>query len=200
MKIAVGGMIASGKSTLVDELANELQIEKIDEFNQEDALFDFLLTEFYKGVEGYDVLLQIYFLNKHFYEHIQFNDKDYVSDRYLIEHWLFANENLAGKPDVLEVYNNTFDEYMKKTRSPDLYVILDLTWDEFIKRIFKRNRLAEIENFEINTNYFKKLIASYTDKLIKQCEKFNVPYIVIPATITNPEKIKIIKKTLNREN
>lgn len=199
MKIAVGGMIASGKSTLVDEIAKEFNIEKIDEFNQEDALFDFLLEEFYKGQDGYDVLLQIYFLNKHFYEHIQLNDKDYVSDRYLIEHWLFANNNLKEKEDVLNVYNKTFEKYMQQTVAPDLYVLIDIDWEEFVKRIFIRGRKAEVDNFETNKDYFQNLLTNYTSNMICQCEKFNIPYIMLDATIDQSEKIELIKEALNKE-
>jgi deoxyadenosine/deoxycytidine kinase len=46
MKISVGGMIASGKSTLVKRLGKALDIPVMEEFEKDDEVFNTLLVYF----------------------------------------------------------------------------------------------------------------------------------------------------------
>ena len=61
MKIAVGGMIASGKSTLVEALAEELKMPAMYEFADDDVVFNTILKWLYEGVDNVQMLLQFYF-------------------------------------------------------------------------------------------------------------------------------------------
>jgi deoxyadenosine/deoxycytidine kinase len=188
MKIAIGGMIASGKSTLVENLSREFNLQKMDEFDKNDEVFNTLLKWLYEGRENVEMLLQIYFLHKHWQSQKSIKG-DVIVDRHIIEHWLFAQINLAKTPEVLNMYNGLFHQYMNSVVHPDLYIILDMDWDTFKERIMKRGREQEIENFGHNENYFKYLMDGYVRKLKAQCEIYNIPSIVIDTSGMDEEDV-----------
>jgi deoxyadenosine/deoxycytidine kinase len=181
MKIAIGGMIASGKSTLVNKLSERLNLAKMDEYDKDDEVFNTLLKWLYEGKQDVEMLLQIYFLHKHWKTQKEL-DGDVIVDRHIIEHWLFAQVNLMNNPEVLNMYNGLFHQYMNSIEHPDLYIILDMDWDTFRERIMKRGREQEIENFGRNEDYFKFLMDDYTRKLVAQCEIYDIHYIVLDTS------------------
>jgi len=150
----------------------------MDEFRQGDEVFNTLLDWLYKGYEDIEMLLQVYFLHKHYKTQLE-KGNNVIVDRHIIEHWLFAQENLKHKPTILNFYNGLFHQYMNQVKHPDLYFILDMNWKEFENRIKKRGRKQEIENYEQNKEYFKNLLNNYTDKLAAQCEIYDIPYILV---------------------
>ena len=88
------------------------------------------------------MLLQIYFLHKHWTTQALYGG-DVVVDRDIIEHWIFAQENIKDKPEILNMYNAVFHAYMNTHRKPDLYIILDMNWGTFeerIKKAWKKSR------------------------------------------------------------
>lgn len=195
MKIAVGGMIASGKSTLVKQLSKHLKYYAIDEFREDDDVFNQLLEWLYQGREDVEMLLQIYFLHKHW--KVQ---KDYpyeiVVDRHMIEHWLFAQHNIKD-PTILNFYNSVYYNYMSDVKQPDLYIILDMNWDSFYQRVHKRGRDQELKNFERNEDYFRGLIKNYTKKLEAQCQIHDIDYVIISTDgLTTDEVLKITKQKI----
>jgi deoxyadenosine/deoxycytidine kinase len=203
MKFAVGGMIASGKSTLVKTLAEKLNLQRMDEYDKNDEVFNTLLKWLYEGKKDVEMLLQIYFLHKHW--KTQQNIKgDLIVDRHIIEHWLFAQINLAKNPEVLNMYNGLFHQYMNSIEHPDLYIILDMDWDTFKERIMKRGREQEIENFGHNEHYFKFLMDDYVRKLVAQCEIYDIRYIVLDTSGRTQEDVaraseEIIKIYIEKE-
>jgi deoxyadenosine/deoxycytidine kinase len=188
MKFAVGGMIASGKSTLVNTLAEKLNLQKMDEYDKNDDVFNTLLKWLYEGKQDVEMLLQIYFLHKHWktQQNIQ---GDVIVDRHIIEHWLFAQINLRKNPEVLNMYNGLFHQYMNSIEHPDLYIILDMDWDTFKERMMKRGRPQEIENFGQNEDYFKFLMDDYVRKLVAQCEIYDIRYIVLDTSGRTQEDV-----------
>lgn len=198
MKIAVGGMIASGKSTLVKQLAEKYKISQMIEFEQDDDVFNTLLQWLYEGKENVEMLLQIYFLHKHWLAQMEFNG-DVIVDRHIIEHWLFAQINLSSKPKVLNMYNGLFHQYMNDVSHPDLYIILDVDWKSFEDRIMKRGRQQEIDNFENNKEYFNALIKNYVRKLVAQCDIYEIPYVVINTNnLTEKKVLEISSKHVDK--
>lgn len=198
MKIAVGGMIASGKSTLVKQLAEKYKISQMIEFEQDDDVFNTLLQWLYEGKENVEMLLQIYFLHKHWLAQMEFND-DVIVDRHIIEHWLFAQINLSSKPKVLNMYNGLFHQYMNDVSHPDLYIILDVDWKSFEDRIMRRGRQQEIDNFENNKEYFNALIKNYVKKLVAQCDIYEIPYVVINTNnLTEKKVLEISSKHVDK--
>lgn len=174
-------MIASGKSTLVQKIATEFNLQRMDEYDKEDEVFNTLLKWLYEGREHVEMLLQIYFLHKHWHSQKQLKG-DVIVDRHIIEHWLFAQINLGKYPEILNMYNGLFHQYMNSVVHPDLYIILDMDWDTFKERIMKRGRDQEVENFGENENYFKYLMDGYVRKLKAQCDIYNIPSIVIDTS------------------
>lgn len=188
MKIAVGGMIGVGKSTLVKKLGEFFKLPIMEEFETNDDTFDTLLRWLYEGRPNVEMLLQIYFLHTHWYRQKEL-DNNCIVDRDIIEHWLFAQKNLTKTPKVLNMYNGLFHQYMNDWHKPDLYIILDLSWEEFKARIFERGRSSEIDNFKKNESYFKMLISDYTDLLKAQCTIYKIPYIVVNTNGKSKEEV-----------
>jgi deoxyadenosine/deoxycytidine kinase len=203
MKFAVGGMIASGKSTLVKTLAEKLNLQRMDEYDKNDEVFNTLLKWLYEGKQDVEMLLQIYFLHKHWKTQQNIRG-DLIVDRHIIEHWLFAQINLAKNPEVLNMYNGLFHQYMNSIKHPDLYIILDMDWDTFKQRIMIRGREQEIENFGQNEDYFKFLMDDYVRKLVAQCEIYDIRYIVLDTSGRTQEDVaraseEIIKIYIEKE-
>jgi deoxyadenosine/deoxycytidine kinase len=203
MKFAVGGMIASGKSTLVKTLAEKLNLQRMDEYDKNDEVFNTLLKWLYEGKQDVEMLLQIYFLHKHWKTQQNIRG-DLIVDRHIIEHWLFAQINLAKNPEVLNMYNGLFHQYMNSIEHPDLYIILDMDWDTFKQRIMIRGREQEVENFGQNEDYFKFLMDDYVRKLVAQCEIYDIRYIVLDTSGRTQEDVaraseEIIKIYIEKE-
>ena len=178
MKISVGGMIASGKSTLVKKLGEALGLPVMEEFEKDDEVFNTLLKWLYEKKDNVEMLLQIYFIHNHWLNQQKY-EGHFIVDRDLIEHWLFAYHNLRNMPTIMNMYNGVFHSYMNQIKHPDVYIILDVNWDQFKDRVLKRGREQEIENFELNQSYFQALIADYTQKILSQCSVYGIPYHVI---------------------
>lgn len=201
MKIAVGGMIGVGKSTLTKKLGEALDLPIMEEFESTDDTFHTLLRWLYEGRPHVEMLLQTYFLHTHWYRQQEL-ENNCVIDRDIIEHWLFAQKNLTKMPKVWNMYNGLFHQYMNDWTKPDLYVILDLSWEEFTKRIFARGRKSEIDNYHANEEYFKMLMSDYVDLMKAQCTIFNVPYVIIDTNYKNSDEVfeialQTVKEKLN---
>jgi len=188
MKISVGGMIASGKSTLVKRLGEALDIPVMEEFEKEDEVFNTLLRWLYEQKENVEMLLQIYFIHNHWLNQQKY-DGNFIVDRDLVEHWLFAHHNLKKMPTIMNMYNGVFHAYMNQIQAPDMYIILDVNWEQFEKRILQRGRSQEIENFEKNKPYFEMLLKEYTHKIASQCAVYSIPYIVIDTNHKTEDQV-----------
>lgn len=181
MKIAIGGMIASGKSTLVENLGRELKLPILEEFEKDDKVFNTLLDWLYTGVADVEILLQIYFIHNHYLRQKEYGH-DFIVDRDLIEHWIFAKTNLEKHPEVMNMYNGIFMAYMNQITKPDLYIILDITFDEFLNRLKERGRESETDNLDANLSYFRDLHSDYTERLAAQCVIYGIPYIILETS------------------
>lgn len=196
MKIAVGGMIAAGKSNLAQRLSAELDMPVMTEYEEKDKVFNTLLKWLYSGVPNVEMLLQIYFLQNSWVRQKEYNN-NFIVDRDIIEHWLFAQENLKGKPEIMNMYNGLFYTYMNSLTKPDLYIILDVDWKHFKERVFNRQRSQEIKNFEKNSAYFSSLLNNYVQRLRAQCVIFDVPYVVINTNdLTEEEVFELVFKKI----
>lgn len=197
MKIAVGGMIAAGKSNLASALGAALSIPVMSEYEEQDQIFDTLLSWLYEGKPNIEMMLQIYFLENSWLRQKE-HKNHFIVDRDIIEHWLFAQENLKAKPKIMNMYNGLFYSYMNEIKKPDLYIILDLDWKHFKERIFNRQRSQEVKNFETNSVYFSNLLQNYVQRLRAQCVIFDIPYIVINTNdLTEEEVFALAMKKIN---
>ena len=197
MKIAVGGMIAAGKTNLSNQLSAALDMPVMNEYEDNDMVFNTLLKWLYDGVENIEMLLQIYFLQNSWLRQQEYNN-NFIVDRDIIEHWLFAQENLKNKPEIMNMYNGLFYTYMNNITKPDLYIILDVDWKHFKERVFNRQRSQEVETFEANSVYFSNLLKNYVQRMKAQCVIFNIPYVVIDTNDkTEDEVFELVLKKLS---
>lgn len=188
MKISIGGMIASGKSTLVTRLGEALDLPVMEEFEKDDEVFNTLLKWLYEQKTDVEMLLQIYFIHNHWLNQQKYNG-NFIVDRDLVEHWLFAQHNLKKMPTIMNMYNGVFHAYMNQIKKPDLYIILDVDWENFKNRVLSRGRDQEIENFDKNEFYFKSLLKDYVTKIAAQCAVYDIPYVVLNTSNKTEDEV-----------
>lgn len=188
MKISVGGMIASGKSTLVKRLGEALNLPVMEEFEKDDEVFNTLLKWLYEQKENVEMLLQIYFIHNHWLNQQKYNNH-FIVDRDLVEHWLFAQHNLKNMPTIMNMYNGVFHAYMNQITKPDIYIILDVNWDNFEDRVMNRGRQQEIDNFDKNKKYFSSLLKDYTTKIAAQCSVYDIPYVIVKTSGKSEDQV-----------
>jgi deoxyadenosine/deoxycytidine kinase len=168
----------------------------MSEYREDDDVFATLLQWLYEGKANTEMLLQIYFLHDAWLRQKEYNNH-FILDRDIIEHWLFAQENLKESPEIMNMYNGVFHSYMNQITKPDLYIILDVDWKHFKERIFNRQRSQEVNSFEKNAAYFSSLLNNYVQRMRAQCVIFDIPYVVINTNdLTEEEVFESVMKKL----
>ncbi len=201
--IAIGGMIAAGKTTLSNDLASKINAKVNYELDENNKTQDVLLEDMYKREPDAGTVFQLYlFLKRHRqYVEASKSNQPIILDRTIFEDRLFAHENMLDDIISFSYYDRMWEEkvseMINKVGLPNLYVILKIDWNTFKDRIFKRGRKSEIDNFSLNEEYFKNLNSIYVGYLENTCLKFGIPYIVLDANLPNEEKIKKILEKLN---
>lgn len=196
--IAIGGMIAAGKSTLSRALGNALNAETVFELREDDELQNILLKKLYEGDKTSAIAFQIYFFCSRFdsYKENVKHGRLSIFDRTIFEDRLFAHQNMTSDPITFGFYDSMWHDKTKEliysVGLPKLYVILDLKWDDFKKRIFERGRKSEIDNFERNEAYFKAIHNVYKDYLIDVCQVYGIDYIVVDASAPTEQQTKLV--------
>lgn len=181
--ITLSGIIGSGKSSLTKLLSEELGTEAFYEPVEDNPV----LPLFYKGNEiaakrrangeedtsnPYAYLLQTFFLNRRFKMIKQAMAKDNnVLDRSIYEDAIFMkmNTDMGNATQVeYDIYKSLLDNmleelpYAAHKKSPDLMVMIDVSYETMIKRIKKRGReFEQIENDPSLVNYYKQLLDYY---------------------------------------
>ena len=195
---AIGGMIGAGKSTLSRALGNALDAAVVYELKEDDHLQDLLLKKMYEGDKVSAITFQVYFFCNRFenYKLKSSANKLHVFDRTIFEDRLFAYQNMIDNPVVFKFYEGIWQEKAKQliysVGVPKLYIILDIKWDDFKKRLFERGRKSETDNFDENEMYFKAIHDGYTDYLVKICQTYDINYIIIDANIPTDKQVEII--------
>src|SRR5690554_3530870 len=109
-KIAIGGMIASGKSTLSKNLSKIYNIPVMQEFEEGDVVFNTMLDWLYKRVPNTEMLLQIYFIHNQLMQDRK-TTGSFIVDRDILERMIFARINLADDEQTFKIYENVFESY-----------------------------------------------------------------------------------------
>lgn len=120
----------------------------------------------------YAYLLQTFFLNRRFKMIKQAMAKDNnVLDRSIYEDAIFMkmNTDMGNATQVeYDIYKSLLDNmleelpYAAHKKSPDLMVMIDVSYETMIKRIKKRGReFEQIENDPSLVNYYKQLLDYY---------------------------------------
>lgn len=212
MIIGISGMIASGKSTLAKNLAkfynNSIYLE---EFQSEDKIFNQFIEWFYKGVKNINLAFQAYILessaNTLRSALIDFSKSGKICqtnhiflDRFNVEHYIFALISMKNKPaKFIKAFDELFNKMIEKEQNPNLAIFIDIDFDNFKERLFKRGRKSEIKDYEQNEEYFKELHALYRHLYEKLMNTYKIPYVIIDGNNKNEhqilaEAINIIEK------
>lgn len=179
--IVVGGPIAVGKSTLV----GALPFVPVQELDPNDELQKLLLEKMYEGDKIAPQVFQLDMLLTRFdkYKNVANEKEVHVFDRMIFEDIFFAQKLLSKYPNVWNYYHSIWldkvEEIMNVIGKPKFYILLSCNWETFSKRVFDRNRKAEIDNFEKNKAYFKEMIEEYETFVVDMLKKYEIDYMVI---------------------
>ncbi|QGZ97768.1 AAA family ATPase [Mycoplasma sp. NEAQ87857] len=206
MLIGISGMISSGKSELSKKLIKHYGKNALllQEFSKEDEVFNTMLRWLYERKPNFDITFQTYILEYHLALVEQIRNKfikkglneqsDFLFlDRFAAEHYIFASVNLDHcDQKIKEAYDLLFDKLVTKDDIPEYAIFLDVDFEHFQQRLFKRGREVEIQGWEANKKYFKKLLSVYKDVFIKIANKYQFKYEVIDTNnLTEQEVFKI---------
>lgn len=199
--ITLAGIIGSGKSSLTERLAKELGTKPFFEPVEDNPV----LPLFYKGnkmvAEGeaetnpYAYLLQTFFLNRRF-DMIKraMQDDNNVLDRSIYEDAIFMkmNTELGNATQVeYDIYKSLLDNmleelpYASHKKSPDLMIMIDVSYDTMIKRIKKRGR--EFEQIETDPS-----LVEYYQTLLKYYAEWKTEYNSSPLLVIDGDKYDFV--------
>jgi deoxyguanosine kinase len=165
--IAFEGNIGSGKTTLVQKIAEDFNAKTVLERFADNPF----LPKFYKDQNRYAFPLEMSFLADRYQ---QLSDdlaqfdlfKDFViADYHIFKSLIFAKITLAG--DEYRLYRNLFDIIYKEMPKPDLYVYLYQNTDRLLQNIKKRGRSYE-QN--IQADYLDKINNGYLEYIKSQTD------------------------------
>lgn len=197
--IVVGGQIASGKSSLVDALP----FIGVQELCYGDNFQNILLKKMYEGDKIAGKILQFDMLLHRFekYKNLANKNKLHVFDRSILEDCLFSDFFINEK-NAKTFYYNLWKEKVKELINvigkPKLYIFLDCNWENFKKRLFKRNRLVETNQFNKNELYFKNLLDKYKPYMMNIFKKYKLNYIIIDTN--NKTKQQVFDEVVHNLN
>ena len=204
--IAIGGMIGAGKSTLSRALGQKLEASVVYELNENDELQNLLLKKLYEGDKTSAIAFQVYFFCSRFDNYCNGVNNNQISvfDRTIFEDRLFAHQNMTSDPIMFGFYDSMWHDKTKEliysVGVPKLYIILDIKWEDFKKRLFERGRKSETDNFDQNEPYFRSVHRIYTEYLVNVCQVYGINYIVLDATIPTDKQVEMIMAKIKNEN
>ncbi|AFP80597.1 Deoxynucleoside kinase [Mycoplasmoides gallisepticum CA06_2006.052-5-2P] len=187
MLIGISGMVACGKSVLSKRIHEHYKTSLLlREFKEDDVVFNKFLEWLYEKRPNTEISFQAYICENHstkmneIWKNYRSEKKDskkdhIIIDRFCIEHNIFARLILAKKGEkFLNAYQAMFDMMIDKNEIPDIAIFLDVNFENFKKRLFKRNRKVEVNNFDENLDYWKELHKNYRKNFEILCEKYKV--------------------------
>jgi len=201
MKIAVGGFIGSGKSSVAQILAQKLELPWLPEYTDVEV-FEYLLglqnKKHYLGAETF----QFYTLMQASKRQMDYKDRDYIMDRDILEHKVFADITFNGSPIESLAYDTLWSSYFLEMQQPLVYIILVVDWKHVVDRIYKRFRRAEVENLDKTLIPMQELHKTYVENLQTLCDKLNIQTIYIDTNGKTPEEnaLEIIEYLDNLKN
>lgn len=203
--IAVGGMIAAGKTTLAEEVAAKINAKVLYELDDNDDIQKSLLKGLYEKKPIAASVFQLYFFLRRFENYkIAANENKCTTivDRTVFEDRLFAYHNMVDDPITFNFYSDLWKdkihELLYSVGLPKLYIIIKIDWETFKDRLFLRNRKVETDNFEQNYEYFKKLNEIYVPFLEKICTTYGIDYMTVDAKDNLENKINQVVNQLNK--
>lgn len=159
VQMVVDGMTGVGKSSLVDILSGELDLEPFNEIFEDE---NNLLHKFFHDRKRWCFPMQVNFLNHRFK---QFKDasalNSAIMDRSIYSDSIFASmykELGYLSREEYNVYQSLLGNMLEHLNPPKMIVYLKVSSKEAIRRIRKRGRPDELE---VEDSYWKKLHGFY---------------------------------------
>ena len=170
MFLGIAGIIAAGKTTLTRNLADHLGYEAFYEPVKENIY----LADFYKDMNRWGAMMQLYLLFKRFEQHqkvVWGTDKGAVQDRTIYEDTIFAgmlhDADLIDDRDY-DTYMGHFNIMKRFLLYPDVLVYLKVDPEISMRRIAERGRVVERG---ITIEYMEKLHAGY-EKFVSEMGRY----------------------------
>ena len=165
MFIGIAGIIGAGKTTLTRNLADHLGYEAFYEPVKENIY----LADFYKDMNRWGAMMQLYLLFKRFEQHqkvVWGAEKGAVQDRTIYEDTIFAgmlhDAGLIDDRDY-DTYMGHFNIMKRFLLYPDVLVYLKVDPEISMRRIAERGRVVErgitIEYMEKLHNGYEKFVS-----------------------------------------
>lgn len=159
VQIVVDGMTGVGKTTLVNILAEELDLSAYCEIFEDENR---LLHKFFNERERWCFAMQVNFLTHRFKQYKKASLlNSAIMDRSIYSDSIFADmykEIGYLSPEEYNVYRNLLGSLLESLTPPQLIVYLRVSAREAIRRIKKRGRPDELE---VEESYWKKLHGFY---------------------------------------
>ena len=191
VRIVVEGMTASGKSTVVDLLAERLGLKVMpEEFRDQ---YD-LLRRFHHE-RRWAFPMQLNFLVTRFAQYLCATEEEsYVLDRSIFGDKIYATlyHRLGYFSDSqYGMYLTLYDNMIRHLVMPDLLVVLHCPFDEIMRRILLRGREDEIRAGE---PYWRELYNAYSHYLEVVRSEVATPRVIEldlsdPGFIRSPDRI-----------
>ena len=191
VRIVVEGMTASGKSTVVDLLAERLGLKVMPEEFRDP--YD-LLRRFHHE-RRWAFPMQLNFLVTRFAQYLCATEEEsYVLDRSIFGDKIYATlyHRLGYFSDSqYGMYLTLYDNMIRHLVMPDLLVVLHCPFDEIMRRILLRGREDEIRAGE---PYWRELYNAYSHFLEVVRSEVATPRVIEldlsdPAFIRSPDRI-----------
>jgi len=155
--IAVEGCIGSGKTTLVNLLASELDARVV--LDEPDNPF---LKDYYEDKRGAAFQAQLFFLLSRHRQQTELNQADLFQQMVVCD-YLFEKDKifayLSLEDSELILYEKLYNMLAQSVPAPELVVYLQASNDTLRQRIEKRNRIYESD---ISDEYIIELNRAYT--------------------------------------
>ncbi len=154
--ITIEGCIASGKTTIAQQLSNQFDSKLLLEKFESNPFLD----KFYQNPIKYAIETELAFLLIHYHQlkdvHNNNPNQIVISDFYIKKDLLFAKLNL--KNEEYQTFKSLYDFLSEQLPEPEIVICLHTSDSLILDRIKQRNRESE-QN--INTDYFVKLNHAY---------------------------------------
>lgn len=196
LEVIVDGIVGVGKTTLVEILEEELSLKPFYEIS--DPSVEELLRDFYSDGKRWSFTLQVYFLNKRFYQ-MKTAEKSgrFVMDRSIYGDFLFAKaQREMGMMSDLEwrIYKEIYENLIEHVVPPKLMIYLKCSVETAVKRLRKRGRDYEQD---VDIKYWNLIKKLYDDTFENYRESM---LLVVNANVIdfveNPEDKRKILNTI----